>query len=206
MGITRHNEEFSKNPNNDEAFQAIFESLQDQVKAHIQANFPVELKSTRQVTDFLNATFLKYREKVASGSGPWVEFDTKRLLGYLRQIARKELSAAKRGEKSAGRDPGNIVPTPAEKLASTKAASVEDVLCQREEARLLCLELLNEEKERNKLINLMRFGLGLSARDIEEVLRHANRGERIVSDNTILRVITNTSARLANLGRDLSDD
>ena len=206
MGITEHNQAFNKNPEDDEAFQAIFEALQVDVKKYIDRNFPVALKSTRQVTEFLNTTFLAYKKKVAGGHGPWAEFNTARLSAYLRGIARRKLADAKHHEEAAKRDSSRVEQAPTEELPSVKTESPVKSLIEREQANLLRAELLNEELERNRLINLMYFGMQLSARDIEEVLRNANGGNRVASDSTILRVVEKTKVRLAKLGQRMVDD
>lgn len=201
MGITDHNQKFIRNPNSHDAFDAIVEGLQKKVRAYIKAKFPAELRSTRQITEFLDDTFLTYQNKVASGLGPWVDFDTKRLVGYLQQIARRKMADAKKYENSLGRDPSRVEPIPAEDLPATASSSVLDDLCSQELFALLQQEFQNEKREQNKEINLLYFGAQRSARDIEEVFREANGGKRTVSDSTILRVVANTRTRLQELVR-----
>ncbi len=141
---------------------AIFEALQVGVKSYIKDKFPKELMSTRQVTEFLNETFMTYRDKVASGPGPWSDFDTKRLKGYLRQIARRKLREAKRHELAESRDPSRVEQVPPKDISSDKSLNVSQIEV-REVVKLISVELLNEKKEQDEemLLPSVRFQLYL---------------------------------------------
>ncbi len=206
MGTTDHLLEFQRNEENqNDLFGKVVDELQTELRKYIHRRFPESLKSTSSVTDFVDQVFMESKNQLETSPAEFLGCSTARFKAVLKGIARKKLSEAKRNESAQKRDGKRVSQADTNQIEDQDIEAALDTVSKAEYVITLQSILLDEKDDQNKLINVLGIALGISSRNIEEILRRSNDGKRCKSDTAIGIQLRKARVRVSKELKDFED-